>query len=78
VPADYRCRAHDQQRSAAARSVHCGGEQRQDRPIGVVELRSSDLALQHQDLMTQRKDLGVTGVTADEQPSAPRQDESSE
>jgi hypothetical protein len=42
------------------------------------ELRPVDLTLQHQDLMAQSEDLGVTGVSACEQPAAAPQDEPSE
>jgi len=78
VPADHCRRPHDQQRSAASGSVHHGCEQHKDRSIGLVEAWPIDLALQHEDLMAQSQDLGITGVTAGEQPSQPRQDESSE
>jgi len=75
VPGEDRRRAHDQQRPAASGSVHHGCEQHKDRSIGLVEAWPIDLALQHEDLMAQSQDLGITGVTAGEQPSQPSQDE---
>ncbi len=77
VPSEDCRRAHDQQRPATTRPVHYRGEKRQHCPVLLVEPRPVDLSLQHQDLMAQSEDLGVTGLRAGEQPSTPRQDEPS-
>jgi len=78
VPGEDRRRAHDQQRPATPRLVHHRGEQSEDCPVGLVELRPVDLALQHQDLVAESQDFGVAGVIAGEQPSESPQDEPSE
>lgn len=78
VPGDHRCWAHDQQRPTLSSSVHHGGEQSEDRPVRLVELRTFDLALQHEDLMSESQDLGVAWVAAGEELLEPCQDEPSE
>jgi hypothetical protein len=40
-----------------------------DRAVGFVEARSVDLALQHEDLVTERKDLSVSGIAGREDPA---------
>ena len=59
MSAQYRRRLHDQQHLRQAAPVERLGEHRQDRPVGVGEPRPGDLALQHDELVAQREDLGI-------------------
>ena len=52
-----------------APAVEHPGKHGEDRPVGFGELCSSDLALEHEQLVTQREDLGVAPVTGGEHPS---------
>ena len=45
------------------------GEKSEDRPVCLVESRSLDLALQHEDLVAEGEDLGVAGIAGREQSS---------
>ena len=78
VPADHGCRLQDQQGSILSSPIHCRGEQRKERSVGLVEECPVDLALQHHDLMAQSQDLSVTGIAAGKQPAESPQDEPSE
>ena len=52
--------------------------QGKDRAVGFVESRTADLALQHEDLVSERKDLSVSGVTGGEYPSDSGENEARE
>jgi hypothetical protein len=50
-------------------------EHGEDRPVGLGELCSFDLALEDDELVAQREDFGVALITRGEHPSEPGQDE---
>lgn len=58
-----------------AGTAHCGAERREDRTVGVVELRPVDLAVEHEDLVSESEDLGIAGVTGGEHPSEARENQ---
>jgi hypothetical protein len=71
MPAQHRLRPHDQQDLRQAAPVQRLGEHRQDRAVRVGEPRPGHLALQHEDLVAQRQDLGVSPVAREgQQPDA--------
>jgi hypothetical protein len=78
VPSKHRLGPDDQERRRPARAVHGVAEQSQDRAVGFVESRPVDLALLHEDLVSERKDLSVSGVTGGEYPSDSGENEARE
>jgi hypothetical protein len=59
---------------------HCGWshdeeQDGEDRAIGLGEARSGHLALQHEDLMAQRQDLGVARIARRNQQTEPLNDQ---
>jgi hypothetical protein len=78
LPTQHRVGANDQERTVVAGSVHGRAEHREDRSVGVSELRSGDLALQNQNLVAQRQDLGGAGATRSEQPTESGQNNTSQ
>ncbi len=74
VPADHRLRLHDQQHAREASTVEACSENRQDGPVGLGELGTSDLAPQHHDLMAHSKDLSIAFVTRSHQEPKTLQD----
>ena len=78
VPSQHGLGANDQERGALAGTVHRRGENSEDRPVGVGELRSADLALQHEDLVAEGEDLGVAGIAGGEHPPESGQNEASQ
>ncbi len=75
VPARHGLGANDEESGSVAGAFRCGGEHREDRRVGVSELRPADLALQHQDLMAEGQDLGVAGIAGGEHPPESSQNE---
>ena len=75
VPADHRCGFHDEEQLGQTAAIEHPRKQGEDRPIGLGELRSVDLALEHDELMAQREDLGVALIAGGEQPSEACEDE---
>jgi len=49
----------DQERCRPARAIHGVAQEGKDRAVGFVEPRTVDLALQNQDLVTERKNLSI-------------------
>lgn len=78
MPPDDCLGPHDREHVGEASAVQHAGNQREDRAIRVGELSSVDLALQHQDLMSEGEDLGVAFVTGREEPPEPGRGESCE
>jgi len=75
VPSDHGCGLHDQENTAEPSPVEHIGEHREDRAVRVRELRTIDLALEYEDLVTQGKDFGVTAVAGREEPTEPGENE---
>ena len=75
VPPDDRRRFHDEEHLGETPSVERAGEHCEDRAVCFGELRSFDLALEHDELVPQREDLGVALITGGEHPSEARADE---
>ncbi len=75
VPSQHGLGTNDQESGSVAGAFHCGGEHREDRAVGVSELRPADLALQHQDLVAEGEDLGVASIAGGEHPPESRQNE---
>ena len=69
VPSEHGVWFHDQKRVASACARHCSPEKGEDGPVALGEVWSVDLALQDQELMSEGKDLRVTGVAGGEYPS---------
>ena len=78
VPSKHRFGLDDQERCRPARAVHGIAEQGQDRAVGFVEPRLADLALQHEDLVTERKNLSVAGATGRKYPADSSENEACE
>jgi len=75
VPPDDGGRLHDEEHVAETGPVERGGQHGEDGAVGLVEPRSGDLALQHEDLVAQGEDLGVTLIAASEQPTQAVEDQ---
>ncbi len=75
MPADHCLWPDDDEDFGEASTVEHAGEHREDRPVGLGEFGSFDLALEDDELMAQREDFGVTLVAGGEHPSEARQDE---
>ncbi len=69
MPSEHGFGFDDQERGALTCPCHGRTEKAKDGAVGVGELWSVDLALQDQELVAERKDLGVTGVAGSEYPS---------
>ena len=69
VRSQPRFRSDNQERRCPPCAVHGVAEEGKDRAVGFVEPRPVDLALQHEDLATERKDLSVSGITGREDPA---------
>ena len=78
MPPDDCFGPHDMEHVGEASAVQHAGGEREDRAIRVGELSSVDLALQHQDLISEGEDLGVTFVTGRKEPPEPGKGESCE
>jgi hypothetical protein len=70
MPAQHGFGFDDQERGALTCLCHGRTEKAKDGAVGVGELWSVDLTLQDQELVAERKDLGVAGVARSEYPSA--------
>lgn len=75
VPPDDVGRLNDEEHVAEVGPVDRRGEHGEDGALGLVERRSGDLALQHEDLVTQGEDLGVAFVAGGEQPTEAAHDQ---
>ena len=69
VPSQHRFRSDNQERRRPPRAIGGAAQECKDRAVGFVELRPVDLASQHEDLVTERKDLSVSGITGREDPA---------
>jgi hypothetical protein len=78
VPSQHRLRSDNQERRRPPRAVHGAAEEGEDRAVGFVEPRTVDLALQHEDLVSEREDLSVAGVTGREDPADSGENEACE
>ena len=58
----------DQERRRPARAIHGVAEEGKERAVGFVESWTAGLALQHEDLVSERKDLGISGVAGCKDP----------
>jgi hypothetical protein len=67
VPADQRCRLHDQEHLGQAWSIERTGERGEDGAVRVGKPGPFDLALQDQHLVAQGEDLGVAFIAGREQ-----------
>ena len=78
MPSQNRLRSDNQERRCPARAIHGIAQESEDRAVGFVEPRPVDLALQHEDLVSERKDLRVSGVAAGEDPADSGENEACE
>ena len=69
MPSEHGFGFDDQERVALTCPCHDGPENPKDRAVGVGEVWSVDLTLKNEELVAERKDLGVTGVARSEYPS---------
>ena len=69
VPGDHGSGLHDQHDLVEFRPREDRREDCEDCPVGVGELWSVDLALEHEDLMAEGKDFGVPMVAGRDEPS---------
>ena len=69
VPSQHRFRSDNQERRRPPRAIGGAAQECKDRAVGFVELRPVDLASQHEDLVTERKDLSVSEITGREDPA---------
>lgn len=69
MPAQHGVWFDDQKRVALTCPCHDGAENPKNRPVGVGEVWSVDLALQDEELVAQSEDFRVTGVSCREYPS---------
>lgn len=67
MPSQHRRRLHDQEHPLEPFTIEHLRQHPKNRPVHVIEDRSRYLTLQHQQLMTQRKNLGIAPVAAGEQ-----------
>ncbi len=68
MPPQHGFGSDDQERRRPARAIHGAAEEGKDRAVGFVESRTADLALQHEDLVSERKDLSISGVAGCKDP----------
>lgn len=78
VPTDHGCWLHDQEHVVQTAAGEHGRKHGEDCPIDFSEPRSSNLALQDQDLVAEGEDLGVTRIAGGEQPTQPGDQQSDE
>jgi hypothetical protein len=78
MPSKHRLRSDNQERRRAARAIHRAAEEGKDRAVGFVESRAVDLALQHEELVAERKDLSVARVAGGEYPADSSENEACE
>ena len=78
MPSQHRLRSDNQERRRPPRAVHGAAEEGEDRAVGFVEPRTVDLALQHEDLVSEREDLGVLGVAGLKDPADSGRDQACE
>ncbi len=78
MPSKHRLRSDNQERRRAARAIHRAAEEGKHRAVGFVESRLVDLALQHEELVAERKDLSVARVAGGEYPADSSENEACE
>ena len=69
MPSKHRLRSENQERRRSPRAIHRAAQEGKDRAVGFVESRPVDLALQHEDLVSERKDLSIARVAGGEYPA---------
>ena len=69
MPADHSRGFHDEEHVGEASAVEHLWKHREDRPVGLGELRSVELALEHEQLVTQSEDLRVALIAGRKHPS---------
>ena len=62
VPLDHGFGSDNQECQSSAWPIDSVAQKRKDRPVGLVEFRAVDLALQYEDLVSKGEDLCVAGV----------------
>lgn len=75
VPTDHGLGFHDQEHIGESATVECAGEHREDRSVGLAELRAGDLSLQDRDLVAECEDLRVSFISGRENPTEPGENE---
>jgi hypothetical protein len=78
VPSKHCFGPDDQERRRPARAIGGAAQECKDRAVGFDESRVVDLALQHEDLVSECKDLGVSGVAVGEDPADSGENEACE
>ena len=75
VPSQHGGGLHDQKHMREAVAIEDLGQPSEDGSVRVIEGRLRYLALQHQNLVTQREDLGIATVAAGQQQTNTSHDE---
>jgi hypothetical protein len=78
VPSQHCFGLDDQEGGVSSCVIERSAEEREDCPVGFVEAWLFDLALQHEDLVEEREDFGVSGVVGGEYPADSCQNEACE
>lgn len=71
APSDDRVWSDDEEHLGETPAVEHAGQHREDGPGGLGELGAFDLALEHDELVTQREDFDVALIPGGEHPSEP-------